>query len=146
MQIFLLNTPSLNNVLNKVLTGNVEFSIRLKDDTNLLTPIIMLSNGTPLTEFNYAYLPEFNRYYYITDIVLESDFIYNIYLKVDVLMSWAHFISKAKGDVLKSSAGNKYLDDGNFLQEVKGENETFYSDVVLPPMGETMLLSTYGKG
>ena len=58
----------------------------LREETSILAPILTLELSTR-PNANYCYIPQFNRYYYITDIVSVRNNLWEISLSVDVLMS-----------------------------------------------------------
>lgn len=59
----------------------------LRAECSMLNPIIEFEfAGAP--EFNYVYIPDFNRYYYITNIESTYNGLWRIHMHVDVLMSW----------------------------------------------------------
>ena len=50
--------------------GGVSFQARIWDGVGILSPQIVFSfqdNTTNPTAYNYAYIPDFNRYYFIRD-------------------------------------------------------------------------------
>ena len=70
---------------------------------------------------NYCYIPEFNRYYYIEDIVSINNNLWQLILKVDVLMSWKKEIYQQKGFVSRTHGTNrddKLVDDLLPLKDV----------------------------
>lgn len=90
MQLYLYRTNDLNNVVDKVLTDETLFNINLKRDTDILHPKIPLAKnaGVDLKTFNYAYIPDLNRYYFINVVESLNNAIDILYLEVDVLMSY----------------------------------------------------------
>lgn len=60
-----------------------------------------------LNDFNYAYITEFKRYYYINDIVVENNRLFRLNMSVDVLMSFKDYYLEL--DALVSR--NEYLYD-----------------------------------
>lgn len=78
----------LNKALNTIRTVNI---ITITDETNILAPSIVI--GTVPFNFNYAYIPAFNRYYYVDDIVVENAERITLRLRVDVLMSHRNAIN-----------------------------------------------------
>lgn len=62
-----------------------------------------------LNDFNYAYIVEFKRYYYINDIVVENNRLFRLNMSVDVLMSFKDYYLEL--DALVSR--NEYLYDEN---------------------------------
>ena len=90
MLLHLYKTNDLNNVVDKVLTDETLFNINLKRDTDILRPKIPLAKnaGVDLKSFNYAYIPELNRYYFINVVESLNNVIDVLFLEVDVLMSY----------------------------------------------------------
>lgn len=75
-----------NQKLNKDLTDvELNVSVLLKDDTEFIEPILILS-PTVDQDFNYVYISEFNRYYYVTARTFSQQKYY-VKCMVDVLMS-----------------------------------------------------------
>lgn len=107
------------NYVNKNLTLNHTMQGTLRDGTSLLDPILLVEANAPgfqANGYNYVYVQEFKRYYYITNIVSTYYKMWEIHCHVDVLMSF-------KDDILKQTAivsrqekiYNLYLDDGTFM-------------------------------
>ena len=98
MDIYLYNTVDDDNVLNKTLTDELIISdVKLKNPVNINNPILSLSSkivyddgyDEVLTkDYNYAYIPTFERYYFIENITLQSNNINVLTLKVDVLKTY----------------------------------------------------------
>lgn len=78
-----------------------ELSCLIKSDSSIINPVIELS--TDPTAFNYCYIPSFNRYYYINDIVFQRG-IWLCYCNVDVLTSWKTEIGNTSGYCVRASA------------------------------------------
>lgn len=75
------------NTLNKDITlvqSNV--TAVLKDDTEMVNPTLILS-GNVSQGFNYVYISEFNRYYFVKSRTYSQQRFY-VALDVDVLMSF----------------------------------------------------------
>ena len=100
--------------LKKTLSGGRGYSITFKDDNiDIINPTIIISSdiGT-LNSYNYVYLPNLNRYYFIDGFTSLFGKRTELSLSVDVLMSW-------QSDILKMSViadrstnkGNKQMTD-----------------------------------
>lgn len=87
MEITLCVNNSEKNKLNKALSGMSTFSGTLREETSVISPVILMSIANP-TEYNYAYIPEFKRYYFISDMVSVRAGLWRISMQVDVLMSF----------------------------------------------------------
>ncbi len=94
-----------------------DYDITLKNECSVTNPIIPIETTETLTNFlgNYAYIPDFNRYYFITNIVKVSENLWRISLTVDVLMSYKTQISNAKLNCFVSR--NQF----NYSEELKDE-------------------------
>lgn len=99
MDIFLYKTESAPNVVDKRLTEVAHYtSVRLLDDTSILTPTIEVRESTIIDDLwtiNYFYIPKFKRYYFVTDAVATAG-MFRLSGRVDVLRSY-------KSEILISS-------------------------------------------
>lgn len=59
----------------------------LREECSIITPSILIK-ATSLPSFNYAYIPEFNRFYFVTGITSVRTGLWRIDLNVDVLMTY----------------------------------------------------------
>lgn len=86
------------------------FQCMLKDNSGIVNPTIILDIGlnTSPSQYNYAYIPEFNRYYWITEWTNEHP-LWIASLEVDVLATYKSQIGNTNLYVLRAS--NEY--DGN---------------------------------
>lgn len=83
--------------LNKELNDDFELEGVLRDQSNLLCPQIMVKHD--IREYNYCYIEDFKRYYYINDIDSYRNGLWVIKLKNDVLMSYKDKILELSGIV-----------------------------------------------
>lgn len=93
VSITLYINESDQNTLNKTITplNNIPVSAVFKDDTELINPTIILSPSVP-QGFNYVYIQELHRYYYVVSRAYAQQRYY-ITLAVDPLMSFKTDIS-----------------------------------------------------
>ena len=96
MQIILYNNLSEENVLNKTLTNEVIINGALRDATSVKNPVITIEYPGTITGFNYCYIPDFGRYYYISDISAVRYGLWALTMRVDVLMSFKDDINNAQ--------------------------------------------------
>ena len=87
MEIQLYSMTSEKNRLGKSKTLITTLSGSLKNQCNILTPSIVIEYLPP-TSFNYFYIPEFSRYYFVTNITYITNSIVEITGSVDVLDSY----------------------------------------------------------
>lgn len=142
MLISLYNTNDSNIVVDKTLTNKIDYDIKIKDTTSVINPTIILKTKTLITS-NYAYIPDFNRYYYIERIEVCPNDVYRIALKCDVLKSFKDDIKNSSAYVTQQTTTNKYYDNG-YQSEVKKEVDIFKSDYVLEKGTNTILVTIGG--
>lgn len=119
MNIKLYINNSDNNVLNKKISLLNELDVKLKNETDIITPYLILS-GDISNNANYLYIPKWNRYYYIINKKSINNGMYEIQCKVDVLMSH-------KKDILNSDAliyasenlKNNYISSDIYVNDVR---------------------------
>jgi hypothetical protein len=72
------------------------------------------------------YIGEFNRYYYIDDIVNVNKNMWEIHAHTDVLYSFINDIRKSSAIIEKSETENNsnlYMNDGSFVMDSRKYNE-----------------------
>ena len=103
--------------IGKNLSTGLNFSVTLKDGTSILKPTLLLASTSqaPLTGYNYMYISEFGRYYFIDDVVSVHHNMWEVSAHVDVLETYKNEIL-ANSAVLRRQEKlfNLYLDDPEF--------------------------------
>lgn len=104
-------------IINKVFSSRASLSGSLKNSSSIVDPVIVVEyDPATMSTFNYMYIPSFNRYYYITDVVVISNTIVEIHAHCDVLKSFASEILSSIGIITKSSSSSVYsllINDGS---------------------------------
>ena len=136
------NTSDSDNTMGKTLTDETEYNIKLKGDTSITQPVVILHSNNIIL-FNYAYIPEFNRYYFVNKIELFPNGIYNITLNVDVLESFKNDIKNSMGLISKQTNINNYYNDG-YESEIKKEVDLYRSSVTFDLNTKEKVLVTIG--
>lgn len=89
MTIKLYTSISETNALNKTLTELVTLSGILREESSILDPVILISDiDAYVGAANYAYIEEFNRYYFITNIDAVRNNLWRLTFHVDVLYTY----------------------------------------------------------
>lgn len=147
MDIFLYKTESAPNVVDKKLTEVAHYtSVRLLDDTSVLTPSIEVRESTiidDLWSINYFYIPKFKRYYFVTDLTATAG-MFQISGRVDVLKSYASEI-KASSQIVtrQENRQDKYLHDSMIPISDKQEViEAEFGDVFDDTNSQFILITT----
>ena len=128
--ISLFKTASENNRVVKTLTDEKQLSGELRNQTSVLNPSIRIESADNISTYNYAYISEFGRYYYITDITSVRTNCWIISLRCDVLMSYSDQIKAITGVVVRQESNpNKLLVDRlERLQSDKEIDILYYPD------------------
>lgn len=106
---------SPNEKIGKNLSAGTDFLCSLKENTSLLKPTIFISSSSNLAGFNYMYISDFGRYYFIDDIVSVHNNQWEVSGHVDVLETYKTAILNNNAVVKRQeSQYNLYLDDPDF--------------------------------
>lgn len=129
MQIDLFVCRAERNRVNKSdhITNRFTMSGTLKKSTSTTSVSIEVEKSNPVMyDYNYMYIGEFKRYYFIDEIINVANNRWIINATCDVLMSF-------KNDILNTTAivdkieneknANLYLDDGSFVMDTRKYNE-----------------------
>lgn len=138
MEIKLYNTIDSNNVIGKELTDEVSYEITFKGSANVTQPIVKISSKTPIL-YNYAYIENFGRYYYIQSISVEPNGMFILSLECDVLESFKEDILSSNGLISRNKDGNKYFNMG-YQNEVRKEVDIYRSEDSVPLLTSTILV------
>lgn len=109
-------TPSEPNRVNKTFNVIAELDATILNGSNILTPTLEIAFSDDYFTCNYLYVPDFKRYYFITDMTLSRGNIYIVKCKVDVLQTYSSEI-RAQTAILKRNEldYNTYLPDNKIL-------------------------------
>lgn len=114
MQIQLLSISDDTRKINKTVNQITELlpCAVTEDSNSILNPRLLLKWNTGYIGANYAYIPEFQRYYFIDDISLNTGGNCVISLSVDVLYTYSAQILQMTVTAARSSNKyNRYLND-----------------------------------
>ena len=121
MKILLYKTKNANNDLNKTISDKVELVGALRDSSSIIAPNILIQSK-PIG-YNYAYIPEFGRYYYIKNITAFRKSAYILDLKCDVLMSYADDIYRLRALVDREETPSQQYVSGDFVLDARHNTE-----------------------
>ena len=141
MQATFYKTLDNKNVINKTLTSPLNVELKLRDNQDVIAPVLKMSAN--VTPYNYCYIPFFNRFYFVEKIEKQGKlFIVGLYC--DVLESY-------KDDILASNARFKRnIKNGDYMA-INLEQSSFKtvdkveSDVTLENESH-YILTTIAKG
>ena len=144
--ISLFKTGSENSRVVKTLTDEKQLSGELRNQTSVLNPSIRIESADNISIYNYAYIPEFGRYYYITDIVSVRTNCWTVSLRCDVLMSYKDEIQGLNVilDNTQETGLSNYLASPNWVNLVKTKTNIKVFPSGLSEQGEFILITAGG--
>ena len=125
MEVILYRNSSENNVIGKSLAQIKSAECNLKNDVSVINPTLILYYTANILNSNYCFIPKFNRYYFIDEIVPITADRCIVKCRVDVLESFKNNILNLDCIVDKQEneiASNKYINDGSFVTTSKQFN------------------------
>ena len=147
MDLILYVNNSEKNKLEKSLSSDLKFTGKLREQSSVVNPSIMIQTTNP-SIYNYAYIPEFKRYYFITDMVSVRTGLWEISMHVDVLMSFKDTI-KGTQVILsdtETTGQTNYMAGEQWVRNVKDTTEIINFPKNLPIKGEYILITAGGPG
>ena len=105
--------------INKELSEGGVFEGQARSEVNIMSPVILFDTNEIL-EYNYAYIPELQRYYSIANKTITREGLMEIIFAIDVLMSFRRDILLLGVIADKQSMidnGDEYIDDGSLVTD-----------------------------
>lgn len=111
---FYKNLSDKKVVKKNITSGKAYTSVILKDNCTIKNPVLEISDMAIML-YNYAYITEFKRYYYVSTEVIRNGLVRCV-LNCDLLMSAKDYFLPLNA-ILKrqESVYNLYLDDPLFM-------------------------------
>lgn len=106
----LFKNSSENNDVSKTLTDEHKVTGYSRVVVDMLNPVIELA-GIEVNSYNYCYVQELNRYYYIENINISPNGVYRLSMRIDVLMTYRDDIMASHGLITKNREYNPYTGD-----------------------------------
>lgn len=118
MDIELYYNMSDDRTVNKTLELDSTLVGEFRDEVSMVRPVVRVENdGSPIRA-NYVRIPDFQRYYYISNVTAYRHGVWDLELAVDVLMSFRGDIANLNAIIDRTSierVGDEYIDDGGFV-------------------------------
>lgn len=122
MNITFYNNTSPKLALDKTLTNATTLTGTLREQCSLIDPVINVEYAN-VFNFNYCYIPEFGRYYFIKEVTSVRNGLWRVVMHVDVRSSFKTEIRNNE-PILERSQNlyNLYLPDD--LLNIEQDNWT----------------------
>ena len=147
MTIKLYYTASDNNQLTKVIELTQTLTGALRNESDVVRPQILIECES-VSDSNYAYIPEFNRYYFIREVESIRNGLWLIQLESDPLMSFRTSISQLEVILQESETSNidDYLTDSRvWIAKVKDKTSILQFPSGLSETGDFILITAGGN-
>ena len=145
MELILYTNNSEDNRIVKSLVQVADCTGTLLEPSNIIDPSILVAI-TSVTSVNYAYIPQFGRYYFVRSMVCERQAQFTITMHCDVLMTYAVAIKACKGILKESTSKNisNYLPSNSWVTLQKDSTFIKTFPTGLPDNGEFILITAGG--
>ena len=145
MEVILYKNSSENNVIGKSLVQIKSVECNLKNDVSVVNPTLVLSYTYSILDSNYCFIPKFNRYYFIDEIIPITGDRSIIKCRVDVLESFKDDIKSLTAIINKQETiADKFIDDGSWIVENKDFLQSYNFSNGFNDNGEFILITAGG--
>lgn len=126
-------------------SGSLDLSCLLKEGTGIIKPVLVLKapDNVNFYDYNYVYIEEFNRYYFINDYVSEQG-LWRLYLDIDPLASNRTPIGNLNANIERASNVSVRNDDIIDNQYIIGPNTRIAKSVKLLTISDFSLFPNKG--
>lgn len=102
------------NKVSKTLSSETTLTGNLKSESSVIDPVILIE-AENISDYNYAYIEEFHRFYFIKNIVCVRSNLWRVAMHVDVISTYADYIKQNNGIMSRNSnVWNLYYQDEQF--------------------------------
>lgn len=145
MQITFYSTDDGENVINKTLSGGVTITIHLKRETDILNPLLTLTNKTGIDyfQFNYCYIDVLKRFYFIRTVRKLNNALFHVELSCDVLETYKNKILTSKARFKRKIMKGDYY-KGSIDDSTKQAIYTYKGNVTISLTTQNYILTSLG--
>lgn len=109
MNIQLGNTTSPQRKIYKTFTVGTTKDVTFKNDEDVVNPTLLMTYTTGIDQYNYAYIPQLNRYYWVASIKEVTGRMCELQLKCDVLMTYKPDINNTTLTIVRKGTGGSSM-------------------------------------
>lgn len=125
MTVIFYKYDGIKNKINKTLSNGLTINnVNIQNDFDITDFELLIKDTNFNSEYNYCYIQDLGRYYFIESIERMNGTIYKIRVTVDVLKSFSSQIENINAIIIKSENP-----DDNFVNCEVSEN---YTSEVMP--------------
>ena len=146
MEIKLYKTSSPRKKLVKDLTDGITLTGTLRGQSSIMSPSLQIQD-IAVIGYNYCYIPDFGRWYYINGIDALRSNLYELSLGIDVLMTYAAEIRQNYAIIDKVEnfgASYNYINDGSWVNTNRMKQSIINFPTEFNDNGEFILITAGG--
>lgn len=146
MEIKLYKTTSPRKKLVKELSDGITLTGTLRGQASVMSPSLQIQDIV-VFGYNYCYIPDFGRYYYINDINALRANLFELSLGIDVLMTYASEIRRNYAIVDKVEnfgVAFNYINDGSWINTNRADQSIINFANGFNDNGEFILITAGG--
>lgn len=144
MTVKFYTTNSEHNRVNKILLNEYTIdNVFLLEGQDILNPSIRVDSNN-VFYYNYVYIVEFGRYYYIENVTQDYDGLATVKLSIDVLMSYKNDVLNTVG-LINRADKNQYLMDNAIVTNTKSTKQIIQFSESLPNDSDYILIVSGGN-
>ena len=147
MEIKLYTNTSPRKKIIKSLNNLKELNGTFRSQASAMSPTFTIESGYEIMQYNYCYIPIFNRYYYINKIKALRNNLFELELTCDVLMSNADAILSNAAIIDKveqNESAYLYINDGSYVNTNRMKNSIINYPQGFLDNGEFILITAGG--
>jgi len=146
MTLKLYKCVNHRNRIDKTLSNELTVNGNMKNALDVDNISIDLQTPIETFNYNYAYVEELKRYYFVGTPVILPNGIITLPLECDVLMSFKSAVESIIGTVGKVQNGNKYYSGYNTAHDVRPNTEKFEFENNFNENGNIIMVTLRGVG
>lgn len=138
----------INKSLDPIIKDHIDFVF--KDPTNIVSPLVTIAAASipdnKWSMVNYAYLPLFNRYYFVDNIEVEHGGLMTLSLTVDPLYTYRQKLLATSFEVARSESENSryYIDNEKPILSRKVVDYKIFGEVPQTSGGRKYIITVAG--
>lgn len=134
------------NTVNKQLGDFTAIDGDLRQTFDVLRPTVTLRKQ-PRPTFNYCYIPDLGRYYFVERVSFEGNNAYELALRIDVLKTYETEILAATGRVTESDNPDPYISNREsvYKRTPNFEKVAFTNTGLFKEDGSIIMITIKGK-
>ena len=146
MEIKLYKTTSPRKKLVKELSDGITLTGTLRGQASVMSPSLQIQD-IAVFGYNYCYIPDFGRYYYINNIKALRANLFELSLGIDVLMTYSEAIRNNAviiDKVQPQKGAMPYINDGSYVNTNKMYQTVINFSNGFNDVGEFILITAGG--